>query len=201
MARLNARRYGEAVALFQATLDIVSRQLSPEHEDVRTVRRNLAAALYMDGKHAQAESMQRAELALEMRLRTSSVSLGMAHEALALTLVAEHRTDEAEREERAALQSLRDGAAPEHWRIWSAQRNLAFIAAARGRPVDGLVLLDSAITTAAANGSRIEAAYLVAQRVPFLLRVDRVREAGESIAQSERELGASAAVSSAHRAT
>ena len=28
MARLNARRYGEAVALFQATLDIVSRQLS-----------------------------------------------------------------------------------------------------------------------------------------------------------------------------
>ena len=200
MSRVTARRYGEAASLFQATLDIVTRQLPPEHEDVRTVRRNLAAALYMDGKLARAESIQRANIALETRLQNATISRGMDQEALALTLLAEHRADAAEREERAALQSLRAGAAPEHWRIWSAQRNVAFIALARGRAADGLALLDSAIATAAANGSRVEAAYLMAQRVPFLVRLDRVREANESIVQSERQLGTSAAVSSSHRA-
>src|SRR5262249_28605436 len=46
---LSVRRYGEAVELFQATLDIVRRQLPPEHDDLRTVERNLAMALYVAG--------------------------------------------------------------------------------------------------------------------------------------------------------
>jgi serine/threonine-protein kinase len=198
---VSARRYGEAAALFQATLDIVRRQLPPEHEDVRTVSRNLAAAYYMDGKLAQAESMQRAAVALETRLNASAVSRGMAHEALALTLFAAHHPDSAEAEEQSALEALRSGAAPENWRIWSAQRNLAFMAGARGRLTDALVLLDSAIELsrkgADSNGS---AGYLMAQRVPFLLRLGRVREAAQGVAEAERRLGSSPAVSVPHRA-
>ena len=197
--RLNAKRYSEAISLFRATLDIVGRQLPPEHADVRTVRRNLAAALGMGGQLAQAESMQRADVALEMRLHTSDVATGIAHEALALTLVAERRPRDAEPEERAALESFRAGAAPEHWRIWSAQRNLAFIAAAQGRVEQGLALLDSAIALASEAQPAQDPAYLRAQRVPFLLRLGRTNEAAQTIARSERELGASPDVSAAHR--
>jgi serine/threonine-protein kinase len=199
LERLNAKRYGEAVALLRATLDIVARQLPPEHEDVRTVRRNLAAALGMSGNLAQAESMQRADVALEVRLHTSDVATGIAHEALALTLVAERRPGDAEREERAALQSFRAGAAPEHWRIWSALRNLAFIAAAQGRVGDGLALLDSAIALASGGRGSFDPAYLRAQRVPFLIRLGRLDEAARTIARSERDLGTAPTVSSAHR--
>ena len=199
--RLNARRYGEAIALFQATLDMVKRQLPPEHEDVRTVQRNLAAALHLAGRLAEAESMQRAAVALETRLNGSSVSRGMAREALALTFFAEHRADSAESEERAALDEMRAGAAPEHWRIWSAERNLAIIVAARGRVADGLALLDSAIALArTGRDSSTEVGYLTAQRIPFLLRLDRLADASQAVAASERMLGASARVSSSHRA-
>ena len=199
--RLNVRQYGEAAALFQGALDIVKRQLPPEHEDVRTVQRNLAAALYMGGKLAEAESMQRAEVALETRLNGSAVSRGMAHEALALTFYAERRADSAESEERAALEALRSGAAPEHWRIWSAQRNLAIMLAARGRVADGLALLDSAIALAGAGrDSSTEVGYLTAQRIPFLLRLQRATEASQAVALSERMLGTSPAVSRSHRA-
>jgi serine/threonine-protein kinase len=197
--RLSAKRYSEAISLFRATLDIVGRRLPPEHADIRTVRRNLAAALGMGGQLAQAESMQRADVALEMRLHTSDIAAGIAHEALALTLVAERRPRDAELEERAALTSFRAGAAPEHWRIWSAQRNLAFIAAAQGRVEQGLALLDSAIALAAEAQPEQEPAYLRAQRVPFLLRLSRTNEAAQTIAQSERQLGASPEVSAAHR--
>jgi eukaryotic-like serine/threonine-protein kinase len=199
--RLEAKRYGEAVALFQATVDIVKRQLPPEHEDVRTVERNLAVALYMAGRLAEAESLQRAELALETRLNGSSLSNGMAREALALTYFAERRADSAEAEERAALDAFRAGAAPVHWRIWSAQRNLAIMMAAHGRVAAGLALLDSAIVVAGAGrDSSTETGYLTAQRVPFLLRLGRADEASAAIATSERMLGASPAVSTAHRA-
>jgi len=199
--RLEVKRYGEAVALFRATLDIVKRQLPPEHDDVRTVERNLAMALYLGGRLADAESMQRAQVALETRLNRSAISRGMAREALALTFYAEHRADSAESEERAALESFRAGAAPDHWRIWSAQRNLAIMLAARGRVAEGLALLDSAIATAGGGrDSSMEAGYLTAQRVPFLLRLDRVGDAMQAVATSERMLGTSAVVSPAHRA-
>jgi serine/threonine-protein kinase len=198
--RISERRYDEAAALFQATLDIIRRQLPPEHSDVRTVSRNLAAAYYGAGKLVQAESMQRAAVALETRLRTSTVSTGMAHEALALTLYGLRHADSAESEERAALAAFRTGAAPDHWRIWSAERNLAIILAAEDRVAEGLALLDSAITLAGAGKDESETGgYLTAQRVPFLLRLGRVRDASDAIVIAERRLGASAAVSAAHR--
>src|SRR5262249_18264951 len=153
---------------------IVTRQLPRDHTDVRTVRRNLAAALYSAGRLSEAESLQRVSVALETRLKSSAIALGMAHEALALTFFAERRADSAEAEERAALGALRAGAGAENWRLWSAQRNLAFIVAAQGRVADGLALLDSAIGTAnAGRDSSADGGYLMAQRVPFLLRLAR----------------------------
>ena len=125
----------------------------------------------------------------------------MAHEALALTLVAEAKADSAEVYEREALRLFRAGAAPEHWRIWSAQRNLAIIVAARGRVDEGLALLDSAIAAATAGpDSKEGAGYLIAQRVPFLIRLKRLTDASRSIAVAERQLGTSAAVTPSHRA-
>ena len=143
--------------------------------------------------------MQRADLALELRVHTSAVSTGIAHEALALTLMRERKPHDAEREERLALELFREGAAPDHWRIWSAQRNLAFMLATEGRTQQGLALLDSAIALTLSYKGPREAAYLTAQRVPFLLALDRVDEAARSLAQSERQLAASTTVSAAHR--
>ena len=201
--RLSAGRASEAVGLFRTTLDILRQRLPPEHSDVRTVERNLSMALYNDRQFARAEAMQRAAVALEERLRNSTLSLAMAREALALTLFAERRVDSAEAYERGALNAFRAGAAPEHWRIWSALRNLAFMAAARGHVVEALALLDSAIATASVGPSAgVEAGYLTAQRVPFLLRLGpgRVPEAAQAIAAAEQRLGASPAVSKSHRA-
>ena len=153
------------------------------------------------GNCREAEAMQRAAVALEDRLHGSALTAGMAHEALALTLVAESKADSAEVYEREALRLFRAGAAPEHWRIWSAQRNLAIIAAARGRVDEGLALLDSAIAAATAGpDSKESAGYLIAQRVPFLIRLKRLTDASRSIAVAERQLGASAAVTPSHRA-
>jgi tetratricopeptide (TPR) repeat protein len=199
--RVTGRRYEEAAALFRASLDVLLRHVPPEHEDARTVQRNLAAAFYMGNKLPEAESMQRAAVALEERLRGSALTRGLAHEALALTMVAEGRADSADVHEREALRLFRLGAAPEHWRIWSAQRNLAFISAGRGRVEDGLVLLDSAIATASAGHDAAErSAYLVAQRIPFLLRLKRLPEASRAVALAEQRLGTSTAVTPAHRA-
>jgi serine/threonine-protein kinase len=202
--RLGAGRPAEAASLFQASLEVLARAYPPEHEDLRTVRRNLAVALRAAGETARAESLQRAEVALEERIRAPAATRGQTREALALTLAAENRADAAEAAEaaeREALALFRASFAPEHWRIWSAERNLAFIAAARGRVGEGLDLLDSAIARAGTGAdSATSVGYLVAQRVPFLLRLDRVADAARSIAIAERRLGASASVSVAHRA-
>ena len=199
---LSAGRTSEAVALFRSTLDIVRRKLPWEHSDVRIVERNLAAALYADRQFAAAEAMQRANVRFEERLHNSQAALAMAREALALTLYGEGRLDSAEVYERGALNGFRAGAAPEHWRIWSAQRNLAFIVAARGRVADALALLDSALasTSIGTRDGGIEAGYLTAQRAPLLLRLGRVTEASQVIAAAERRLGTSPEVSKAHRA-
>jgi len=61
------------------------------------------------------------------------------------------------------------------------------------------MLLDSAIALTLGHNARQEAAYLTAQRVPFLLRLGRQSDAARAIAQSERALSMSATVSAAHR--
>ncbi|MGH7512483.1 MAG: hypothetical protein ACREOQ_06110 [Gemmatimonadales bacterium] len=64
----------------------------------------------------------------------------------------------------------------------NAFRNLGLIVARRGCVVEGLALLDSAIVQArAAGGSGVsEADYRTGQRVPILLRLGRIAEAGHA---------------------
>jgi len=145
--------------------------------------------------------MQPAEIAFEVRIRGPAITRAIAEEALTLTMVGESRADSAYAHEREALRLFREGAAPEHWRIWSAERNLAFIAAARGQVAEGLALLDSSVTAASAGlGGAEQAGYLTAQRIPFLLRLGRLSDAAHSITEAERRLGASSSVTRAHRA-
>ena len=201
-AQFGAGRAGEAAALFEASLALLQRQLPPEHPYVRGERRNLAVALRSSGQLARAESLQREAVALEDRLRGPAAVRGMAREELALTLASMGRADSAELYERDALRLFRSGVAPDHWRIWSAVRNLAFIAAARGRVAQGLALLDSAVVLAGVGPDSAEqVGYLAAQRAPFLLRLGRVSEAARAVAFAEARLGrGSASVSRAHRA-
>jgi tetratricopeptide (TPR) repeat protein len=192
----------EAAELFGASLEIVQRTLPPEHDIVRTVQRNLSYAYAAAGSLAQAESLQRAEVAFEERARKSPAARAMAHEALALTLVARHRLEPAEAEQRTALRLFREGTAPGHDRIWSAQRNLAFIVNGRGHPAEALALLDSAIaeaTLAPGGDTSTAVAYLAAQRIPVLVRLRRLEEARRVLAAAERRLGSSPTVSAPHR--
>jgi tetratricopeptide (TPR) repeat protein len=198
---LASRRYADAVALFRASLEIVKRQLPAEHSDTRTVQRNLAVALEMNGQLAAAESLQRVDLAIEERLHRPTGSRGMAHEALALLLARTGRLDSAEAHERQALDAFRSSVGPTNWRIWSAQRNIAIILSARGRPADGLALLDSAIALARAGPDSLSnGGYLTAQRAPFLIRLGRVSEAARAIALAEGQMGALPSITIAHRA-
>jgi tetratricopeptide (TPR) repeat protein len=204
-ARFGERRFGDAAVLFGASLSLLERELPPTHQFIRTERQNLAMALLGEGQAARAESLQRVAVEVEDRIRGPATTRAMAREALALTLVRTGRAESAERYEREALALFREGVAPGHWRIWSALRNLAFIAAARGRVADGLALLDSAIVIAASgDGARAKAdeaaAYLTAQRVPLLLRLGREAEAARSLDAAEQKLGSSPTVSAEHRA-
>ena len=199
--RFGAKRYDEAAALFEASRDLLRRVRPPTDDDARTVQRNLAAALSAGGHYARAESLQRADVALEDRLRGGADTRAITREALALTLVAEGRADSAEAREREALRLFRAGLAPGHWRVWSAQRNLAFIVRGRGRDAEGLALLDSAIALAAAGpDSVLSGGYLLAQRAPLLLSLGRTDDAARTLAAAERRLGASPAVTREHRA-
>jgi tetratricopeptide (TPR) repeat protein len=187
--------------MFEASLALLEKQLPPTHQYIRTERRNLALALVGQGLVARAESLQRVALEIEDRIPGPAAARAMAREALALTLARAGREDSAVRYEREALALFREGMAAGHWRIWSAERNLAFMVAALGRVEEGLALLDSAIALATLGADAGESvAYLTAQRVPFLLRLDRAAEASRSLAAAERGLGASPSVSAAHRA-
>jgi Flp pilus assembly protein TadD len=67
----------------------------------------------------------------------------------------------------------------ERWHnlITSALRNLAIIVSYDGREVEGLALMDSAIVRNRAENHDDAAAYIVAQRVPMLVRLGRIDEA------------------------
>jgi serine/threonine-protein kinase len=199
--RYGAGRYAEAAAMYRASLALLAEKLPPTHAYVRTEQRNLAAALYGDGQLALAESLQRVMIATDDHIHGPVEERGVEREALALTLAAEGRIDSAERIEREALAFFRAGMAPGHWRIWSAVRNIAFLAAAKGRVADGLALLDSAIAISSTGPDSAESpAYLTAQRVPFLLRLGRTADAAGAIATAEARLGRSTSVTAAHRA-
>jgi len=169
----------EAMALFQATLDIVSARLSPDDPIRLTVTNNLASALSAAGQVTQAESLQRDGLARTIRIDSSADAQGGAYQRLALTLAREGKFAEAEQLERRALAQLRKGLAPDNPLIGNALRNLGIIVGRLGREAEGLALLDSAIAQAQVIGGPAAPAvyYLRGQQVPGLLRLGRLEEA------------------------
>lgn len=193
---LGQGRAREAAGLFQATLDILAARLPPDHPDRQTVTNNLSVALGNAGDLAAAESLQRAGLARVLVQQPSADVRAGAQERLALTLAHRGQLEEAEQLERAAIAGLRAGLAADNPLIGSSLRNLALILAARGRLVEGLAYLDSAIVQGQAAGAArdpLGAAYLIGQRSPILLRLGRLNEAvaaarfGDSVIQSNRD--------------
>ncbi len=185
----------EAMALFQATLDILSARLPPDNPDRLTVANNLASALSAAGELAQAESLQREGLDRTLRSTASEDARGNAYERLALTLARRGKFAEAEQLERQALAHLRKGLAPDNPLIGNALRNLGIIVGRLGREGEGLALLDSAIAQARAIGgpSAPEAYYRTGQRVPMLLRLGRIAEATHDAAVADSFIQSKAA--------
>jgi tetratricopeptide (TPR) repeat protein len=183
----------EALALFQATLDIVSTRLSPDDPDRLTVANNLATALAQSGEFTRAEALQREGLERTMKHQASADAQAGAHERLALTLANLGRFEEAEPLERRAVALFRAGLAPDNPLIGNALRNLALIVGMQHRELEGLALLDSAIARARAPGgaSLGEAAYRTGQRVPMLLRLGRVAEATHDAGVADSAIRAS----------
>ncbi len=176
--RWNLGRPREALALFEATLDIVAARLPPDHPDRQTVTNNYASALAAVGAFAQAESLERAAVAAADRGRAGADTRGGAHERLALTLTNEGTFDEAEREQRQALSLYRSALPAGHPSVLNALRNLGLMVARAGRDVEGLALLDSAIALSrAAGGTGSAADYMTGQRAPILLDLGRMAEA------------------------
>lgn len=177
----------EAVALFQATLDIVSAHLPPDNPDRLTVTNNLATALSAAGLLAQAESLQRDGLDRVLRAGAAEDARGNAYERLALTLARRGDFVAAERHERQALAHLRKGLAADNPLIGNALRNLGIIVGRLEREREGLALLDSAIAQARSIGGPAspEAYYRTGQRVPMLLRLGRVAEASRDAAVAD----------------
>ena len=181
----------EALALFEATMDIVNARLPPDHPDRITVANNFASALSATGAYAQAESLQRAAVAAVERIREPADALGSAHEHLALTLANEGRLSEAEQEQRQALSLYRSALPADHPSVENALRNLGLVVAREGRELDGLALLDSSIALSRNSGrAGEEADYKVGQRVPILLRLGRVVEARANAAQADSSIHA-----------
>lgn len=179
----------EAIALFQATLDIVNAQPTPDPEIRATVKNNIASALAQSGQLEEAARLQRQQFEDALRMRVRPDALAGAHERLAVTLANLGQFEEAEQLERRAVALFREGLAPDNPLIWSALRNLGLIVAMEHREREGLMLFDSAMAQArAANAAPASVAYLTGQRVPMLLRLGRIAEAGSSAALADSVL-------------
>jgi Flp pilus assembly protein TadD len=81
-------------------------------------------------------------------------------------------------------------------------RNIALVAAARGHTVEGLMLLDSVLARARAEGGEQTEgwAYYSGQRVPLLIRVGRTAEAATIAGQADRIIRATTPTSHSYRA-
>ncbi|HXI21976.1 MAG TPA: serine/threonine-protein kinase, partial [Gemmatimonadales bacterium] len=125
--RFTAAQYPEAVALFQASLDILDAIRGPRDPARITVTNNLSVALGATGQYARAESLQRDVLTAVRDLKSAPDAVGGSLQRLALTLTRRGRLEEAERLQREAVTSLAQGLAPENPAVDDARRNLALI--------------------------------------------------------------------------
>jgi tetratricopeptide (TPR) repeat protein/predicted Ser/Thr protein kinase len=183
--------YAEAQALFGTALRILERRVPPEHPNRLALTRNLASTLSGLGEWEPAESLMR-QLVAHTPRTGNGTSRAADSEVLALLAAHQGRLEEAEAGLRTSLATLRGEVAADHWRIDNTLRNLGLVVVARGRGVEGLAILDSAIARSRErNGGTTQGyGYMTGQRVMPLLRLGRLAEAAEAARESERVLRA-----------
>ena len=181
-------RYRDAASSFGAALRILSEKLPAGDAARLTVTQNYAAILSTLGDYARAESLRVALLAaVDARHDLDSTSYVSALENLALTRVQLGDLESGERMLRAALGVRRRSQAANHPAIMNTLRNVAVTVGLRGRPAEGIPLLDTAIAISVARDSvpSVGTAYLRGQRALLLLQLGRVDEAMSILRQSE----------------
>ncbi len=193
--RYSRGAFAEARALFEATLRILEQRLPPDHPHRLETTSNLSSALSGLGEWGQAEPLARL---VAVRAPRTSTGSPQAIDAEKLATLAAHqgRLDEAEAGLRATLATWRRTVDAGHPGIDNTLRNLAVVVIARGRVAEGLAIHDSAVARAEARrGGPRSRSYgqLTGQRVLPLLRLGRLREAGEAAGESERVLRAAVA--------
>jgi len=178
------------LALFLATERILARLVPDNHPHLRAVRNNVATTYQALGDFARAESLSRA-LAPPPGAVVSPDQRANDMERMALLAAHRGRLEEAEGGLRLALQLLRTGVGPDHWRVHNSLRNLGLVVALRGRVGEGLALLDSAVAGALASAGLASstAAYIDGQRIALLLRVGRESDARRTLARVRARLG------------
>jgi len=177
--RLGRGEYASALTSFQASLHIVEHKLPSNHPIRMTLLGNNVSATILLGDFAKSDSLTR-EL-----LKLNRAAVAPDSDALARTLerwgiVRAHLRDyaEGERALRETLAIERQILAPTHERHVGALRNLAHIVAASGRVAAGLQLLDSArILARGLKDNGVFGAQMLAERVIFLLQLQRLGEA------------------------
>ena len=172
---------GQAAALEEAALRIVSTRFPADHATVLTVKGNLATWLNAAGQWERALSLAREVLDAATHQTTPGHGMALAYERVALIVVSmPGRLALADSMSRAALRTMRGAVAPDHPLISSSMRNVAIILAYQGRNAEGLALLDSAIARARVSADTSFWRYMTGQRVPMLIALGRPDEAVRS---------------------
>ena len=180
--RARRRKWREALAIEEAALRIVTSRFPANHPYVMTVRGNVASYASSVGDHARSVAMAGALLTETQRDTTPGRPIGRALERYALALVQmPGMVDSALAVERAALAALGRELSPEHQLLTNAMRNYAIMRAARGDVAGGVALLDSAITRLRGSPDTVAMRYMVGQRIPMLIRLDRLADARASL--------------------
>jgi serine/threonine-protein kinase len=172
--------FAEAAAFDEAALRLLETRFPRNHPAVLSVRGNLANWYGGLAQWERALPLAEANLEVVKTQTTPGERLALTYERVALLQAnIAGRMRDAERNEREALRIFRATVAPGHNLITNAMRNLAIIVS-YGREAEGIALLDSAVARDVATGHADAALYLIAQRVPSLVRLGRIDEAMRS---------------------
>ncbi|MBK9976960.1 MAG: serine/threonine protein kinase [Gemmatimonadetes bacterium] len=179
----------EAQSLYEASQTLVERLLPAGHPIRLTVLRNLTVALTNSGDYHRADSLTRVTLALSAAGGTDDAGAP----SRSVTQLANYAVlrahlgdlDVADSLGREALDIYRATRSSRHDEVGNAQRNLALIAAARGRHAEGLARFDTVIAwhrAAPTSAPPPEArAFIALQRARILLGMGRTVEGARAI--------------------
>ncbi|MBK9980558.1 MAG: protein kinase [Gemmatimonadetes bacterium] len=180
----------DAIALDQAALRILQQRFPADHPFVLAVTGNLSTWMGNAGRWSEALSLSERVLAVMQQRGDKGRAAALAVERVALQAVnlteRAAYADSMMRQARAAYVANLD---PGHELIGSAMRNHAIMQAAAGNDVGALALMDSVVKHNASLPPTTGRIYIVAQRVPMLVRLGKLAEAERAlaVARSVRE--------------